>query len=183
MPYKDPEIRRMKHRGYSRKYRAKHREERNSACRAYHAAHREEIHARKRAYNLAHKAEIRAHNVAYYAAHKEERKAAIRAWCAANPDRVAGYRRRSLARIRMRKIIDAAYYAHCHARYRVWYAKQRLLSGLPYRPLFHRRIPNWATMGRVLDCRSAFLAVNLTPSQRAYARELAIERKKCFSNH
>ena len=46
-----------------------------------------------------------------------------------------------------------------------------------YRALWSMRIPDWATKGSVLDGRSQFLSVNLTPAQRAYARELAIERK------
>ena len=58
------------------------------------------------------------------------------------------------------------------------YAKARLLDGKGYRPRFRVRLPEWAAAGqRVLDVRSAFLAVNMTPSQRAYARELAIERR------
>ena len=47
-----------------------------------------------------------------------------------------------------------------------------------YRALWSMRIPDWATKGSVLDARSQFLYANLTPSQRAFARELAIEQKE-----
>ena len=59
-----------------------------------------------------------------------------------------------------------------------------LLEGEPWRgrPTWcfaHYGVPDWATLGqRVLDAASPWLIENLTPSQRAYARELAIERRK-----
>ena len=60
---------------------------------------------------------------------------------------------------------------------RMRYAKNAILARGIYAPRFNRRLPEWAPVGGGLDRRSAFLAVNLTPSQRAYARELAIERR------
>lgn len=41
------------------------------------------------------------------------------------------------------------------------------------------RFPDWATKGAsVLDVKSQWLLENATDEQRAYARELAIERKE-----
>lgn len=39
-------------------------------------------------------------------------------------------------------------------------------------------IHDWCVYGRVIDAKSAFLAMNLTASQRAYAMELYRERKE-----
>lgn len=69
-------------------------------------------------------------------------------------------------------------YAKYRAAMRIRRAKCRVLAGAFYRPRFARRIPDWCVMGGVIDVRSPWLAANLTPSQRAYARELAIERKE-----
>ena len=74
---------------------------------------------------------------------------------------------------------DAKLYAAWRAKNRMRWARKAVAEGRLYRPLFCLRIPDWATKGqRVLDARSAYLAVNLTDEQRAYARELAIERKQ-----
>lgn len=75
--------------------------------------------------------------------------------------------------------VDADAYAKYRAAQRVRRARRVVLLGKAYRPRFQCRLPNWATFGqRVLDAASPFLDVNITPSQRAYARELAIERRK-----
>ena len=82
-------------------------------------------------------------------------------------------------RLRSKLEADAKLYAKWRAKRRMRWARKTVAKGRAYSPLFCTRIPDWATKGqRVLDARSAFLAVNLTDSQRAYARELAIERKK-----
>lgn len=60
---------------------------------------------------------------------------------------------------------------------RLSHAKSRLRMGKMYCPMFHVRLPEWAAVGDVFDYRSPWLAENLTPSQRAFARELAIERR------
>lgn len=177
MPYKDPDMRRKKHREYCRRFNARHRKERNAASRAYHAAHRDEILKRKREYNRSHKAEIRAYNMAYYAAHKSEIIVKVCKWQAENPDIVLSYIRRSCAKIRMRKTFDAAFYASCRARNRMSYARAKISGGLLYRPRFSRRIPDWATMGSGIDYASPWLVENITPSQRVYAIELLTERK------
>ena len=179
MPYKDPEMRRRKHREYCRKYNAKHREERNAASRAYHSAHREELHAKKRVYNLAHKSATRARNVAYYHSHKDEIKARVTKWREQNPKHVARYRQINLSRAKARKGVDCEFYAKRRAAVRMSYAKSRILRGLSYTPMFSRRIPDYAVMAPcIIDCRSPFIINNLTDSQNAYARELAIERRE-----
>ena len=91
-----------------------------------------------------------------------------RARRAANPDAV--------------RAADRAFYAAAvvrkRAQRRKCYAKARVLCNKGYRARFRCRLPEWAAAGqRVLDARSQWLAVNVTASQRAYARELAIERK------
>lgn len=73
---------------------------------------------------------------------------------------------------------SAEAYAAYRCRARVRSAKKRLVAGKSYMPRFSRRIPDWCVYGAAIDTRSAYLAENLTPSQRAYARELAIERRK-----
>ena len=61
---------------------------------------------------------------------------------------------------------------------RVRYAVKVVQAGLCYKPCYCRRKPEWMPVGRVvMDVDSQWLAPNLTPAQRAYARELAIERK------
>ena len=74
---------------------------------------------------------------------------------------------------------DAALYAAWRAKRRMRTARKAISEGRRYHPLFCCRYPEWATKGqRALDARSQWLAVNLSASQRAYARELAIERRK-----
>jgi hypothetical protein len=64
------------------------------------------------------------------------------------------------------------------AKWRIIYAKRVILRGDCYTPHYNLRIPDYATKARwVLDARSAFLAENMTPEQKAYARDLAIERR------
>ena len=84
-----------------------------------------------------------------------------------------------MKKLRMRFYFDADAYAANRAYNRQLRAKVSVLTRGFYRPRFSSRIPDWATKGmNVLDCGSQFLAENITDSQRAYARELAIERRK-----
>lgn len=74
---------------------------------------------------------------------------------------------------------DAKLYAAWRAKRQKQRARKAVSEGRTYRPLFCMRIPDWATKRqRVLDVSSEFLAVNMTPEQRAYALELAAERKE-----
>lgn len=55
----------------------------------------------------------------------------------------------------------------------------RVLNGGFYKPRYSIRLPDWCVKGQfITDVRSQWLAENLTATQRAYARELAIERRQ-----
>ncbi len=152
--------------------------------RAYYAANRAHILAKVKAWrqrDLEHRREVeaawrKAHPEAEAAKqrryrHRPEVKARLaeqaRAKRAANPEQARAESR--------------AYYAktvECRrAQARIAHAKARLAKGKLYRPRFQCRLPEWAPVGGAVDVRSPYLAYNLTPSQRAYARELAIERR------
>lgn len=61
---------------------------------------------------------------------------------------------------------------------RVRHAKTVVEAGKTYSPRFYIRKPEWMPVGKAVgDPRSAFLAENITPEMRAYALELAIERR------
>lgn len=152
--------------------------------RDYYRAHRERERARIKAWrdrNIEHCREVEA------------------AWRKANPEVVATKQRRyrqkpdskakDAAAHRSRRkanpakvrAVDRAYYAKAVTRKRIQarisHAKARLRIGKAYRPMFHVRSPEWAAVGDAFDYRSPWLVENLTPSQRAFARELAIERR------
>jgi hypothetical protein len=74
--------------------------------------------------------------------------------------------------------LDAAAYAKYRASARMRVAKRCVLAGRFYKPRFARRIPDWCVWGGGVDVRSQWLVENLTPSQRDYAMQLAIERKE-----
>ena len=97
-------------------------------------------------------------------AHKAKHKARKAAWDSKN---------------RRRKAEDAEFYALYRAERRAKYAMKRRQNGKVYRGLPSMRVPDWAKFGqKILDASSQWLVENLTPSQRGYARELAIERKE-----
>ena len=109
---------------------------------------------------------------AWAAGHKPRKSAEARQEC------LAAKWQRKRARERARCAISADCYARRRARLRVNKLKFSIRHGRrsTYIPQFARRIPDWCFMGDVLDARSQWLITNLTPSQRAYARDLAIER-------
>ena len=74
---------------------------------------------------------------------------------------------------------DPDFYSQLRALQRIYNVRHRNKTRKrQYRPLWSMRFPDWATKGSVLDGRSQFLAINMTPEQKAYAREMAIERKE-----
>lgn len=90
---------------------------------------------------------------AYYAAHPEKRREHWLKFTAKS-----GVERRVTERIR--------------------HAKKVLARGVMYTPRFWMRKPEWMPVGQAVgDVRSAFYELNMTAEQRAYARELAIERR------
>ena len=153
--------------------------------RKYYAANREKILARLKTRRASDPERFRAREAAWRkanpkACHEKQRRyrqkpeskvknaAKQRARRAANPEAVRAADRAFYAKAVVRK----------RAQRRKCYAKARVLGNKGYRARFRCRLPDWAAAGqRVLDPRSQWLAVNLTPAQRAYARELAIERR------
>ncbi len=179
---------------YHRWWNAAHREERREQSRKYHAAHREQIKARKAAYAKAHRAEytqrmreyrqrpgvrerIAASQRARYWKNREKWLKYLKNSYIRRREKCLDYQRRHRAELNARCAEDAVLYAAIRAKRRTSAAIKTMRKGNTYLPRFSRRIPDWAVKGQHLDTRSAFLAVNLTASQRAYARELAIERK------
>ncbi len=78
---------------------------------------------------------------------------------------------------RRRAMLDQHYDAHNRARNRAAHLAQWRREGRTWgigKPAM--RIPDYCVRGGVLDTSSPYLWNNLTASQRAYARELAIER-------
>lgn len=142
-------------------YRAKNRERLNEYCRKLRAKNRERDRQNQKRWREAHRDE--------YLRRKRERRAA-------NIEAAKASDRRAEARRKKRKQTDAAYYHKRLAAARITKAKARILKGKMYHPRFNLRFPEWATMG-VFDPRSTFLAENITPEMRAYARGLAIERR------
>ena len=132
------------------------------------------------------------------AARKDYHRAYSKAWFAAHPVKRREYNKRHYwkhlerhraeareathkryARTTLICMVDPQAYANHRAKSRVQIAKNAVKNGRTYKPRFARRIPDWCVKGQfVIDVRSPWLIENLTPSQRAYARELAIERKE-----
>lgn len=154
--------------------------------RQYYAANREKILARIKTRRASDPDRFRAREAAWRkanpkACHEKQRRyrqkpeskvknaAKNRARRAENPDAVRAADRAFYAKAVVRK----------RAQRRKCYAKARVLCNKGYRARFRCRLPEWAAAGqRVLDARSQWLAVNLTASQRAYARDLEIERSR-----
>lgn len=127
-------------------------------------------------------ADFRAKRRKYYAEHREEICRKWREMYRADE----AYRLRKKAshaheyeRLLPKLESDAKLYAQWRAKRRMQRARKAVAEGRTYRPLYCTRFPDWAVKGqRVLDVSSEFLAVNMTPEQRAYALELAVERKE-----
>lgn len=162
MPHKDTEARRA----YRKKRRALDRERDRTRYETDTAFRARKIASAKK----------------YYQEHKAKRNAQKERWRAAHPELQREYARKCMANFRMRFYFDAEAYAAYRAYNRKFHAKEAVLKRGSYRPHFWFRIPDWMTKGMAtIDSRSPFLFENITPSQRAYARELAIERKEARS--
>lgn len=103
----------------------------------------------------------------HYRKHREEIKAKAREAT-----------RKKYAMIAAQCAVDSELYAVWRAKRRVQLVKGAIKAGRIYRPRYARRIPDWAVMGGGVDYASPWLIENLTPSQQAYVRELAIERRE-----
>ena len=158
---------------------------------AWRKANPEKCKEKCKRYRMEHLEEVRAKDAERAAKRRRE-----------DPEKDHEKDRRYRARKKIRMAADPKLYAHYRAvknaaRKReiakfatdpVKYAKERMYkrrsyvrrmmkAGRGYSPRPQCRIPDWAVKGQPLDTRSAFLKENLTPSQRAYARELFIERR------
>ena len=104
----------------------------------------------------------------WLAAHRKKECARVCAYYAAHPDK----RRELWLKFREKSGVER------RAKERIRHAKKVTARGGMYTPRFWMRKPEWMPVGRVvMDVNSQWLASNLTPAQRAYARELAIERR------
>ena len=104
----------------------------------------------------------------WLAAHRKKECARVCAYYAAHPDKRREHWAKFVAKSGIKRRTTE----------RVRYAVKTVRAGLCYKPCYCRRKPDWMPVGRVvLDVHSQWLDVNLTASQRAYARDLAIERK------
>ena len=171
---------REKNRGYARAYYAAHKD----AFREYHlrwlekrgVAHGEPYKPLTDEERLARR---RAAKRKWNAANRDKVTAAQRAWKERNPDRVKAYRMRCI----VREMTDCEYYAERRRKARERANLRRLRMGLTAVGKPAMRIPDWCVRGGVLDTRSQWLFCNATDEQKAYARELAIERKQWRMNN
>lgn len=179
---KTPEVR-ERHKAENRRWREKNRD----YARAYYAAHKDafrEYHLRwLEKWGVAHGvtprepltdeerlARRRASRRKYNAANREK----VNAYHKAHPE----YKRMYRMRCMVREMTDCEYYAERRRKARERANRRRLRMGLSAVGKPARRIPDWCVRGGVLDTRSQWMWHNATDEQKAYARELAIERKQ-----
>jgi hypothetical protein len=104
----------------------------------------------------------------WLAEHRKKECARVRAYYATHPEK----RREHWLKFRAKSGVER------RAKELIRHAKKVIARGVMYTPRFWMRKPEWMPVGRVvMDVNSQWLASNLTPAQRAYARELAIERR------
>ena len=114
----------------------------------------------------------------YYTKNRKKRDKVKRKWADANRDKVREYVKKHMRKVRLAWCFDSDLYAKGRAYNRMLKAKRTILRGGVYRPRFGCRIPDWAVKGEmILDASSRWLDVNITPSQRAFAREIAMQKR------
>lgn len=150
----DAADRKAKQREADRLYRLRHPDRCRERDRKWREANPDKRKAQKRRNYQQHRAEILAKKRRYYIEHGVWEKR------------------------RLLFMVDSDAYANFRAAMRIGKAKRRIMGGKPYVPRFNRRIQDWATFGKAICASSPWLVENLTPAQRAWARELAIERNK-----
>jgi len=190
---------------YYRKYYAANREHILARCRDWRKRNVEKRREIESAWRKANPEKRRKALERYRLAHRDERRAKDAEYQKRlrreNPEKVHARERRYRARKKERMSADQNLYAHyrslknaarkravakCateadrYAKERLYkrrcYARRMIKAGKGYSPRPQRRIPDYATKGNVADVRSQYLIENQTASQKAYARELAIER-------
>ena len=175
-----------------RAWRKRNIERCRAVAAAWAAANPDKVRAARKRYRDAHRLELRVRDAAskrakraadpekareLYRQYNQRRKARM----AADPIFAAHWRAKHAARIKRytEKMlrISARFYALFRLYRRKSHAKKAVLSGKAYRALYSRRIPDWCVKGGgIIDYRSQWLIENRSPAQRAYARELAMER-------
>lgn len=190
--------------GYYRDYSAANRERERARQKAWRDANLEHCRDMDSAWRKAHPEAVAAKQRKYRQKPESKRKDAEwhRAARKANPARAKDKDRLYRLRKKARMAADPELYAHYRAlknaakrrydakmsympeRYamarrhkRMTYARRMIKAGRVYCPQPNRRVPDYCVKYKVVDVRSKFLRENITPAQRAYARELAIERK------
>ena len=114
----------------------------------------------------------------YYTENRKKREKVKRKWEEANRDKCREYVKKHMRKVRLAWCFDSDLYAKGRAYSRMLNAKRTILRGGVYRPRFSCRMPDWAVKGEmILNASSQWLAVNITPSQRAFAREIAMQKK------
>lgn len=151
----------------NRRWIEKHPDSYKETIKRYIATHRKIIKARARAHYLKNRELIKSRVLRYKSLHKKEIAC------------LASFRYIDLVE---RCESDHLFYAQQRAKqreqYRRWYGRN-FVRKRPYSPALNRRIPDYLRRGEdCLDVRSKFLFENATASQKAYAKELAIERKE-----
>lgn len=153
-----------------------------------------------RTYYAKNRAHILAKVKAWRQRNLEHRREVEAAWRKAHPEAVAAktrrYRQRPEIKARIAEQARAkraadpkqtraesrAYYAKTvtrrRAQARIAHAKSRIAQGKSYSPRYNCRYPEWALVGGTVAANSPYLYENITDAQRAYARELAIERRE-----
>lgn len=174
-----------------REWRKRNLEKRRAVEAAWRKANPQKCKEKYRRYRLKHLEERRAKAAEYAKKRRREnpekvremdrrKRAREKARMAADPALYRVYRAlKNAAKKRYDATFatDAARYARDRANKRKSHARRRIAAGKTYKPMPNRRTPDWACKGeRTLDARSAFLAVNQTASQRAFARELQKKR-------
>lgn len=149
--------------------------------RAYRKARRA-IDRERQAMRYATDPAFRARKIAsakkYYTKNRKKLAEFKRKWADDNRDKVREYVKKYMRKVRLAWCFDSDLYAKGRAYNRMLKAKRTILRGGVYRPHFGYRIPDWAVKGEmILDASSQWLAVNITPSQRAFAREIAMQKK------
>lgn len=172
--YKQSEAYREKRKGYNRRYAEKHPD----YMAKWRAAHPDYM----RKWQAENKDRLREYHREYARRYASADEALPRS-------KLTPEQRKERAHLKwfkriIREMLDCDFYAHNRrkareSQYKRW-AKQgkNWTKGQPA-----RRIPDWCVRGAVLDARSQWLPHNITPEQKAWARELCIERKTWRENN
>ena len=109
---------------------------------------------------------------AWLAEHRKKERARVKAYYDAHPDKRREQWRKFTEKSGVKRRVTE----------RVRHAIKAVTKHGAYKPQFNRRKPDWVPVGQSgIDYSSPFLWNNLTDAQRAYASELAIERRAAIS--